>query len=201
MLRTTIHRLWSFTNHPIRHFLFLICPWRASLPTQLAPAQLLHGEADIHERHEGLQQLQALPLFAYRDTPTRSVYRMYEFLCAGLHYMLQEEISHFYFHPCPDVWRVEDIPDPRDSDPLRYAIVAGIVETLAESFTWRQKGGLRRDGSIDFDPDAPAVLPPAWTRLVPAVPVPAVFHDGFIAKENCFTRRNVHMGNAYFYGV
>lgn len=200
-LRITIYRIWNFTKHPIRHLLFLACPWRASLPPQLTPSQLINSSDEVRERHEAIQQFHAVPLFAWRDTPIRSIYRMYEFITPGLNYMLQEEISHFYFHPDPARFRVEDIPDPHDPDPLRYAIVASIIETLAESFTWRQKGGLRRDGSILFDPDAPAICPPAWTKNVPAMPEPAIFHDGFINGDYAFTRRNIHMGNAYFYFV
>lgn len=201
MLRITLYRLWNFTQHPIRHLTFLICPWRASIPPQFLPAQLLHNKSEVSRRHEGLQQLHTLPLFAWRDTPTRSVYRMYEFMCAGMNYILQEEIEHFYFHPQPEVWRLEDIPDPHDTDSLRYAIVASIIEALAESFTWRQKGGLHRDGNIYYDPDAQMIEPPSWTKRVPAVAEPVIFHDGFINGDNAFTRRNVHMGNSYFYGV
>lgn len=118
-----------------------------------------------------------------------------------MNYALQEEIVHFYFHPQPDVWPLEDVPDPHEADPLRDAIVAGIAETLAESFTGRQKRGLRRDGRIQYDPDASAIEPPPWAARVPAVAEPAVFHDGLIDGDCAFTRRKVHMGTAYFYGV
>lgn len=117
-LRITIYRVWNFTKHPIRHLLFLACPWRAGPPPLVTRTQLINNSAEAHQRHEAIQKLYAVPLFAWRGTPTRSVYRMYEFITSGLNYMLQEKISHFYFDPVP----------------LCYAIVVSI-ETLAESFT------------------------------------------------------------------
>ena len=35
MLRLTLYRVWNSTEHPIRHLLFLACPWRAAVPSTL----------------------------------------------------------------------------------------------------------------------------------------------------------------------
>jgi len=47
-------------------------------------------------------------------------------------------------------WAVHDIPDPNDTDPLRYAILTGLVEVLAFGFNQLV--------SIDLPRGSPAVI-------------------------------------------
>jgi hypothetical protein len=44
-------------------------------------------------------------------------------------------------------WRVEVIPDPRDPDPVQYAVLAGFAETMAICFNERIDLGMSRIGS------------------------------------------------------
>lgn len=69
--------------------------------------------------------------------------------------------------------------DPRDPDPIRYALLACIVESLLDAFNWCLSIGLRRNGkhipptnwdgvNSPYAPYEPLSLP-SWTRHVPAV--------------------------------
>lgn len=69
--------------------------------------------------------------------------------------------------------------DPRDPDPIRYALLACIVEPLLDAFNWCLSIGLRRNGkhipptnwdgvNSPYAPYEPLSLP-SWTRHVPAV--------------------------------
>lgn len=62
------------------------------------------------------------------DTPTASLYRMYECLVIGYIEGLRSEVEHFFNNP---LWTVSDIPDPKDFDTARYAIVAVLSRYLA----------------------------------------------------------------------
>ena len=43
-------------------------------------------------------------------------------------------------------WCLSNIPDPCNTDPLRYAMLASIVEGLVAAFNWRLSNGQRKDG-------------------------------------------------------
>ena len=45
-------------------------------------------------------------------------------------------------------WKVEDIPDPKDPDPVRYAALAGFAEVMALAFNERIDMGIPL-GNID----------------------------------------------------
>jgi hypothetical protein len=54
-----------------------------------------------------------IPLFCMRDTPLRSLYRLYEYTCTRSHNEIMEE--GMYFFQRQKHWRVKDIPDPGDT--------------------------------------------------------------------------------------
>ncbi|KAF8971822.1 hypothetical protein BDZ97DRAFT_1901489 [Flammula alnicola] len=86
--------------------------------------------------------LRQTPLFRARDIPLRCLYRLYEAVCSMSRNELMEE-SQYYFH-CQPKWRLKDIPNPKDPDPQRQAILASLVETLVDSFNFKIGMGLRR---------------------------------------------------------
>lgn len=75
-------------------------------------------------------------------------------------------------------WRIKDVPDPKDPNPLRYAILASLLETMVEAYNWKIKRGLRRgvgvtgkeqDEAFRQDPNQPYDEAPSWASLVPPV--------------------------------
>ncbi|KAF8797806.1 hypothetical protein BYT27DRAFT_7343977 [Phlegmacium glaucopus] len=72
-------------------------------------------------------------------------------------------------------WRIKDIPDPKDPNPLRYAILASLVESMVEAYNWKITLGLRRgvgvtskeqDEAFRRDPNKPFEEVPSWASLV-----------------------------------
>ncbi|KAE8373552.1 hypothetical protein BDV26DRAFT_285021 [Aspergillus bertholletiae] len=120
--------------------------------------------------------LALLYLFRARDTPLRSLYRIYEAMAARQYTAIPAEVEYFW-HQVRRSWAVHRIPDPNDSDPIRYAILASIAEELADAFNWRLGLELRRDITKNiyhesFDDELPPFVPdgaPCWTSSLPAV--------------------------------
>lgn len=109
--------------------------------------------------------------FTPEDTPSASLYRMYEFLIADWTVQLRNELE--YFCRERSYWRVCDIPNPSDSDPLRYAVLGVITKLMCISFNRRIDLGLPRDAPAiieDFEELAarPRVheCPPPWALNV-----------------------------------
>jgi hypothetical protein len=108
------------------------------------------------------------------DTPSATLYRIYEFLIADWTTQLRNELEYFCReHPS---WSVEDIPDPTDPDPLRYAVLAVITKLMCEAFNRRVDLGLPRDAPaiiVDFEELARRPKryeqPPSWVENVPPV--------------------------------
>lgn len=203
-LRLSIRRLYHGSDHPLRLFFWLIqpFPWKFRVPPQLPP-QELRDLSDIRSlRHDGILQLRCIPLFQYRDTALRSVYRIYEFLCSGENHEVGYEVEYFFFHP--HQWRIEDIPDPKDDNPQRYAILASLIEALVDSFNWRYNLGLRRTRKTE-DPCPANEIAPEWTRRVGRLPEPlrlGFFQFRIRKGEDVFTLRNIHdLTAAYFYNI
>ena len=65
------------------------------------------------------------------DTPLACLHRIYEFLVVDWTTAFRNEIEYFS-HRC--TWAVGSIPDPRDPDPLRYAILAVLTRLLCQAF-------------------------------------------------------------------
>ncbi|KAF8149175.1 hypothetical protein B0H34DRAFT_679469 [Crassisporium funariophilum] len=76
-------------------------------------------------------------------------------------------------------WRnLKYIPDPKDPNPLRYAMLAATVESMAECYSYKISLGLRRGAGVlsraqdranFMDPNKPFEDPPSWSSDVPAV--------------------------------
>ncbi|KAK0201004.1 hypothetical protein DFS33DRAFT_1265724 [Desarmillaria ectypa] len=116
-------------------------------------------------------------LFCLRDTPLCTLYRLYECTVDFNEDEMMIE-SQYWFHDQP-TWRLADIPDPKDPDATRYAILAATAEALVQAFNYKIALGLRRGITRDnpflvckFKNDAnpPWEECPSWTRNVGPLP-------------------------------
>ena len=81
------------------------------------------------------------------DTPLFALYRLYEAIVLGQTIIMRNEIEQFFRR---HEWVLHDIPDPQDSNPERYAVLACIPHLLIAAFNRNIKLGLARD--------APAIM-------------------------------------------
>ncbi|KAI4662496.1 uncharacterized protein J4E79_004786 [Alternaria viburni] len=77
-----------------------------------------------------------LPKRKPNETPLDKIYVMYHYLIRGDYEVLRNEVQDFFDHTN---WHVHSIPDPRDHDPERYAILAAITQYLAHGINRRIK--------------------------------------------------------------
>lgn len=84
--------------------------------------------------------------------------------------------TEYFWYQSTEKWSLSSIPNPKDSDPIRYAIVACIVEELVRAFNWRLALGMRRNGEHirrknEGDPYPPYThdVGPDWTSSVPPI--------------------------------
>lgn len=181
--------------------------WRfpADLPTE-KPGDIMASPACVSARSRDLMYLRSMPLWRARDTPQRALYRLYEAFCADDGPMIQYEIEYFWRRPEPR-WATANLQDPRCDDPEQYAVLAGIVEELVESFVWRLELGMRRDDKPirntykDPKPLVPETCP-GWTADVPPLKKTLVLHLGESKMlDGPFFSRNVWANSGYFYTV
>jgi hypothetical protein len=108
------------------------------------PRQLLRGR-EIYE----------LPILRRRidrevDTPLAALYRLYEHIILDQNIEMRNELEAFWYQPS---WPVCKIPDPKDPDPERYAVLAVIPSLLVLAFNKRIELGLPRDAPAIFTGD------------------------------------------------
>ena len=197
-LRSTLRRLSNISRHPYLDFLRLLwpIPWYFSCPSPLpSPQEFNDDHILIFRRQHGIQIQRLIPLWRLQDTPQRSLYRLYEAFCANAQGAISEETEYFWHRGEPR-WAVQNIKDPKDSDPVRYAVLASLTEALVNSFNWRLELGLRRDGptvEIEDEDDSHAgfnlEIGPPWTESVPALSQTLVLYLDGDAPE--FRRRNI----------
>ncbi|KAL4877943.1 hypothetical protein BJY04DRAFT_120113 [Aspergillus karnatakaensis] len=197
--------------------------WYFPVPGPFSPRALIEDEKNatgIIASHFGdMYNYRAIPIWRMRDTPMRSIYRLYELHLADRYEMMGWETEYFFFRPD---WKVGDIPDPKDPDPVRYAVLASIVEELHEAVNWRLSLGLRRnykhvyrDHKDDpWPPFTPEELP-EWTKHVPpidkdvlrnSVPAESLDSDGNLVLETNgtgpnFARRNIVTNTGWLYTI
>ena len=109
------------------------------------------------------------------DTISASFYRIYEFYVLDDNIYFRNELEYFCIqHP---TWALCDIPDPKDPDPLRYAILACVARWMVAAFNRRIGFGLPRDApaiilnfrEMENRPKIYETLP-AWVERVPPMP-------------------------------
>ncbi|KAG5297792.1 hypothetical protein I7I48_07038 [Histoplasma ohiense] len=225
-LRGTLTRLRHNYKHPFLELLRLLLPiptWYFPLP-DLIPFRTMLGNVELLDSRLGsvnYPSMRSIPLWRARDTPLRSIYRIYEAITARECVVIGSEVEYF-FYQTRKAWAVHRIPDPCDTDPVRYAILASIVEELACAFNWRMGLGMRCDrrkhiyrATMDeVLPPFPPETAPAWAASVPAIdaqwvadlPGDALDPEGRLvlekgAKNARFLKRNILAGTGYFYTI
>jgi hypothetical protein len=153
-LRGSIIRLRHDHRHPYFALLKLfvmdlkIPLWNWSydypLPEPLAPKDIAGNEALFNEHHPNIFNLRYIPIWTMRDTPLRAIYRLYEVLMTREFVLLRLDCEYMW-HQQGRKWSLCSIPDPLDPDPIRYAMLASIVEELVRAFNWRLQHGQRRN--------------------------------------------------------
>ncbi|KAG8691517.1 hypothetical protein FRC09_011598 [Ceratobasidium sp. 395] len=106
------------------------------------------------------------------------------------------ESAYFWRH---GDWPIHNIPDPKDPDPIRYAVLASLVEELVDAFNFKIELGLRRGVELhEVDhlalaqqQNRPLETCPAWALRVPALEQQVNFGQEGIGSRPAFTRRNI----------
>lgn len=150
-----------------------------------------------------------------RDTPLRTIYRLYEIMMTREFVLLRLECEYMW-HQASKKWSLASIPDPQDTNPVRYAMLASIVEELVKAFNWRLSNGQRRDKKhvvrTTANPHPPYVpeVAPAWTASVPPIraedlcdmPSELVVNGQLILEDagtKNFLKRNFDLPTRYLY--
>lgn len=225
-LRSSYIRLSDQHKYPLLALLRMFIPfptWFFPIPGPNSLRALIedkkNGTGIINSQFEYIHNLRAIPIWRMRDTPLRSIYRLYELYLADHYALMGWETEYFFFRPD---WKLKDIPDPKDPDPLRYAVIASIVEELHEAVNWRLSLGLRRDRTHvyredDHDPWPPFTSEelPSWTSCVPpinrdllkvSVPAESLDAEGNLVleengKSQNFARRNIITNTGWLYTI
>lgn len=225
-LRDSITRLRRHHTHPVLALIRLFIPfptWSFPLPGPFSPCELIedkqNGGKITNSQFGTLRTYQNITIWRMRDTPLRSIYRIYELHLIDIYTLLGYETEYFFFQKR---WHLRDIPDPNDPDLIRCAMLASIVEELHESVNWKLSLGLRRNGEIlmrenDGDPYPPYIPEelPAWTKNVPAIdkellkqsiPMDKLNEEGQLVLEEkginpTFTKRNIVTNTGWFYTI
>lgn len=213
-------------EYPLLVLLRMFIPypsWFFPIPGPFSLGALIEdtkNETGIIMAHfDDIHNLRAIPIWRMRDTPLRSIYRLYELFLAD-HYELIGWETQYFFYRC--YWKLHDIPDPEDPDPLRYAIVASIVDELCEAVNWRLSLGLRRnrehiyreEDEDPWPPFTPEELP-KWTKNVApidknllrlSVPQKSLDAEGNLVLEvngkgPNFARRNIITNTGWLYTI
>jgi len=189
-------------HRPFRVTLDLILPLHHlhyALPTSPLPLEILKRPETGLEylyRDGHYHQLRSIWFFTIRDTPLRSLYRLCVSTCAQEHGEIMLESAYFWRH---GNWPTRDIPDPKDPDPVRYAMLASLVEELVEAFNYKIGLGLRRGVEL-YDTDyhalaeeenKPLEVCPAWTATVGPLDNTVVFGNEGDYGMPAFRKRNI----------
>ncbi|KAK2811280.1 hypothetical protein FQN49_008472 [Arthroderma sp. PD_2] len=143
-LRGSIYSLRRLHQRPYLALLRLFIPWpawRFALPEPIPAKEMLGNESLMFDRRRHFNVYTAVPIWCIRDTPMRSLYRLYESMASGEYAPMGRETEYFWYRG----WELNSIEDPQDSDPVRYAILASLVEELVTAFNWRLSLGMRRN--------------------------------------------------------
>ncbi|KAL7620653.1 hypothetical protein AAE478_009648 [Parahypoxylon ruwenzoriense] len=109
----------------------------------------------------------------------------------------------YFFYRTEATWRLSQIPDPQDANPVRYALLASFVEALVSAFDWKLEQGLRRDGSRNVE-DGGVKIPfeaaPSWTsRVKPLAERLNLRPSDADGADPTFLKRNIDPPMGYLY--
>lgn len=219
-LRGSIAILRHNHKHPYLTLLRLFIPWptwRFPLPEPVPAKEMLGNEALMTRRRCSFNKYMSVPIWRIRDTPLRSLHRLYESMASGEYTPIGRETEYFWYRG----WALETIEDPQDPDPIRYAIIASLIEELVTAFNWRLSLGMRRNHqhvlrSSDDDPYPPYIplSGPRWTEHVPPIMpehlecLPLEFtseeHQLVLEEKGCnkiFLKRNIVTNVGWLYTI
>lgn len=209
-IRHTIRRARACPNTlAVLHRLFWPFPWNLPPATPLSYDQLQASPDLIDTRQSGIRHLFEIPLFRVRDSPLNSIYRLHDDLCVSRLILLSYECE-YLFRQNSKRWLLCQLPDPRDDDPIRYAILASLVEALVDAFNWRLKLGLRRGGSRYRQSKGMAIdsmleEAPLWAKKAAPVgsPVDLINYEAepFAQLDDHFLKRNIKAVTGYLYTI
>lgn len=173
----------------------------------------------LNDRVAYMSQILARPPRAIkgtdRDTPLRSLYRLYEYLVLDHTIGYRNEIEYFWRRRG---WPVADIPDPKDRDPARYAFLAAIPQLLVYAFNSNVQIGYARYTPPIISPEEAEVLRntpeeekiyesvPEWTRQVKPLKrpltIPMVDEENLITPgeeelDRSFREKNIRLGRPH----
>ncbi|OBT39790.1 hypothetical protein VE00_09673 [Pseudogymnoascus sp. WSF 3629] len=187
-IRHSIRRLRACPNtSSLLYQLLYPHPWYFAIPPLLSYEELHASPEVINVRQAGMRNLFEIPLFHARDTSLRSLYRLYDDLCADRRTLMTYECEYF-FRRGSERWSLSRIEDPCDEDPL------GIT-----------RGGRPCDQSEERATNFVREVAPEWTGKVGAVQKRVSLIDGesepFAKADDNFSRRNIEASMAYLYTV
>ncbi|PGH16866.1 hypothetical protein AJ79_01510 [Helicocarpus griseus UAMH5409] len=175
-LRASAVRLGHDHSHPWLYLLQLFNPfpsWLYPVPEPVPAKEMLGNVSLMMARRNHIVTLRNIPVWRSRDTSLRSLYRLYEAMAAGEYAPIGQEVEYFWYQSRKR-WELHMIENPRDPDPIRYAILACLAEELVNAFNWRLSLGMRRNHrhilrETEEEPYPPyePVLGPSWTKDVP----------------------------------
>lgn len=209
-VRHTIRRAIACPDTPsVLHQLLWPFPWYFALPEPLSLQELQASPEVVDTRQSGLRYLFEIPLFCVRDTPLRSLYRLHDDLCANRLTLMSYECE-YIFRRGSKRWLLSQIPDPQDTDPVRYAVLASLVEVLVDVFNWKMELGIRRGGrpcdqseerATSFTKEAN----PWWTQNVAGMGqrVNLIHRESepFAKSDENFLRRNIEASAGHMYTI
>lgn len=134
-------------------------------------------ELICHREKYELSILQRQAIDPEHDTPLDALYRLYEHIMLDQNIEMRNELEAFWFH-CD--WKVCEIPDPKDPDPERYAVLAVIPTLLVLAFNKRIELGLPRHAPPIFTYDELD----QWKREERKLEKEPDWVDGVIGCEN-----------------
>ncbi|GAB0138880.1 hypothetical protein EsDP_00007102 [Epichloe bromicola] len=111
--------------------------------------------------------------------------------------------SDYFFSHTGASWKLSEIPDPQDPDPVRYALLASFAEALVAAFNWKLEQGLGRGGAQNAGSDDGRLeSSPGWTGRVKPLPERLNLrpNDNEGADPN-FLKRNIEAPMGYLYCV
>lgn len=209
-IRHSIRSLRASPNTlSLLHQLLYPHPWYFALPPLLSHEDLRASPELINERQAGIRNLFEIPLFRARDSPLWSLYRLHDDLCADRRSLITYECE-YLFRRGSERWSLSRIEDPCDEDPVRYAVLASLVEALVEAFNWKLALGIRRGGRPCDQSEERATnfvreVAPEWTGKVGAVEKRVSLIDResepFAKPDENFLRRNIEASMGYLYTV
>ncbi|KAL1873094.1 hypothetical protein VTK73DRAFT_1146 [Phialemonium thermophilum] len=203
------YRMASALQHPHQKPFFVIVrllwpfpSWRFPAVIPGTPSEIVQQRNTLIERARDLYYLRCMPLWRWRDTPQRSLYRMYEAVVVDTWPMLQYEVEYFWKHGDRS-WATANLYDPAEDCPTpidaqRHNIMAAIVEELVKSFHWRLELGLRRtDPGSRLDQEKMPLIPetlPTWPSSVKPLPEMLPLQD---CDDEDLVQRETKKGNAF----